>query len=317
MNSKLLFTALCSIIMTFAATGQYAHFPFDTDEKDVMTNINAIASDAGVSYVTDETRGSVMELDGTAGYVTLGTNAYDFSALTYNIWFQWNTAVADQWWVRIWDFGIPSDLDPHPGNHDVNFLTCYQDGLLSWHIHSVNWTDGQDTVLSSLEPLALNTWYMLTATHDGDSARLYLNAELQASKATDLTPDEMVFTDMYLGRANWPDPLFTGRMDDFRIYNSVLSAEDITDIYEEAPPSALPLTELETSVIYAAGNSLVIQLDTPASDAALTVYTIQGATIMAATGLGSETQVNTLPQGIYVVRVINNGNINVEKVVIR
>ena len=35
----------------------------------------------------------------------------------------------------------------------------------------------------------------------------------------------------YIGNSQWPDPLFNGRIDDFRVYNYALSPDQITSLY--------------------------------------------------------------------------------------
>jgi hypothetical protein len=318
MKRKLLLTTILCALLPIGLLAQVAHFPFDDDEIDILENINASATPTGVSYVEDNQREMVMELDGANGFITFpGNDVYDFDALTYNLWFKWNHAVADQWWVRIFDFGIPSDLDPHPGNHDVVFLTTYQDGRLRWHIHSVDWTDGQDTILSSLEQIALNTWYMLTCTHDADSAKLYLNGVLQDARGVSgVKPSDLEFTNMYLGKSNWPDLLFLGRMDDFRIYNSILTQEEIEALYV-INPIAIPDPEINDGIsIYSAGNELIIRLLNPTTDATLSVYNLQGMEVLISSELGSYTNINSLNPGIYIVQVTENGAKLTKKVLI-
>jgi len=320
MRRRLHLSLVLCVLIAGSITAQYSHFPFDTDEKDALQNINSTATASGVSYVADAQRESVMELDGTDGFVTFtGNDAYDFDALTYNIWFQWNHPVADQWWVRVFDFGIPSDLDPHPGNHDVVFLTTFQDGRLRWHIHSVTWEDGADTVLSTLEQIATNEWYMLTCTHNVDSAKLYLDGVLQDSRSVNgVKPSDLEFTNMYLGKSNWPDLLFMGRMDDFGIYDVVLTAEEISDLYifPEVPDATTSIEEGNTA-IYSYSNNLVVALENTTHAASLKVYNLQGIEVISRTSIGNYTEINAMESGIYIVKVFDGVDTVTRKVLIQ
>ncbi len=320
MKRNLLLTITLLAFLTGSVIAQVAHFPFDEDAMDVLSEINSTAEATGVSFVADNARGDVMELDGTNGFITYpGNDVYNYDAITYNLWFRWTTSVANQWWVRIFDFGIPFDLDPHPGNHDVVFLTTYQDGLLKWHIHSVDWTDGMDTILISKEPIVLDEWYMLTCTHDADSARLYLNGEIQDSRSVNgVKPSDLEFTNMYLGRSNWADPLFQGKFDEFTIYDEVLSQEAITDLYvfPELPSSTNSLI-IEGIDIYAYGSNLVVRLDNALPNAALSVYNLMGVEVMHETDIGTNLEISSLNTGIYIVRVVNGAKATTAKVFIR
>lgn len=307
-------------LMTSAAMAQYAYFPFDEDAIDDLQHINSTAEATGVSFVQDNYRGSVMELDGSNGFVTFNNNdVYNFDALTYNIWFRWTTAVVNQWWVRIFDYGLPSDMPDHPGNHDVVFLTTFQDGPLTWHIHSVDWTDGMDTILYSQEPLALNEWYMLTCTHDADSARLYLNGELQDSRSVNgVKPSDLEFLNMYLGKSNWPDPLFKGKFDDFQIYNEVLTDEAITALYEfPEVPSEVNTISREGIDIYSYENNLVVELRNSLPTSAISVYNLLGVEVLHRSNLGNSFETGSLKTGIYVVRVTDGIHVATTRVLIQ
>ena len=320
MKRKLQLSLLICTLLTGSAIAQYAYFPFDADALDANEEINSTAESGGVTYVMDEERANVMELDGAAGYITYpGNDVYYFDALTYNIWFKWTTAVADQWWVRIFDFGLPSDMPDHPGNHDVVFLTTYQEGLLSWHIHSVDWTDGQDTILWSDEPIMLNEWYMLTCTHDADSAKLYLNGVLQDAKSVNgVAPSDLSFLNMYLGSSNWPDPLFTGRMDEFTIWDEVLDQEAITALYTfPEVPDAAELHEGGNSRIFSYANNLVVELENVSGNASMAVYNLQGKEVFNESGLDSRTEISNMQTGIYIVRVFVGTEVFTEKVLIQ
>jgi hypothetical protein len=310
MRKKLQFTLMVLAFMTGTAFAQVAYFPFDEDAIDDNQEINTTPEETGLTFVQDNYRGSVMAFDGSNGFVTFpGNDVYGYDALTYNLWFRWTTATANQWWVRIFDFGLPSDMEDHPGNHDVVFLTLFQDGLLRWHIHSVDWTDGMDTILVSQEPIALNEWYMLTCTHDADSAKLYLNGELQDARGVSgVKPSDLEFLTMFLGKSNWPDPLFTGKLDEFKIWNEVLTADEIAGLYTfPEVPSSVSSLDNEGINIYSYGRNLVVNIDNALPDASLKVYNIQGMEVYNESGFGSSIELGSLETGIYIVKV-NNGN---------
>ncbi|MBN1950833.1 MAG: T9SS type A sorting domain-containing protein [Bacteroidales bacterium] len=320
MKRKLQFMVMLIALITGSSIAQVAYFPFDEDAIDANQEINSTAESAGVSFVADNYRGSVMEFDGSAGFVTFGSNdVFNFDALTYNLWFRWTTSVADQWWVRLFDFGLPSDMPDHPGNHDVVFATLYQDGLMAWHIHSVDWTDGSDSVLWSKEPIALNEWYMFTYTHDVDSAKLYLNGELQdACDVNDKAPSDFSFLNMYLGKSNWPDALYTGKLDDFAVYDEVLDQAAITALYTFLNvPSATEGLKSDANRIFAYDKTLVVEVQEVNTNTSVSVYSLLGSEIMRQSGFGNRVEINSLQSGVYIVRLTNGSQLTTRKVYIQ
>ena len=67
-------------------------------------------------------------------------------------------------------------------------------------------------------------------TLNGDAGTLYVDGEAANTATITLDP---LFTQnrCYIGKSQYPDPLFKGRIDDFRIYNYALSAEAVRDVF--------------------------------------------------------------------------------------
>jgi hypothetical protein len=314
MKRKLLSIAVFCILLAGTALAQIASFPFDANVLDANETIITAASADGITFITDPAKGNVAEFDGTGGYVTFSNNdVYSFDALTYNLWFQWNNTNGNPWWQRVFDFGKASD--PAPGNHDVMFVTTYQDGLLKWHIHSVAWTDGVDTILASKAAIVIGKWYMLTMTQDIDSAKLYLDGVLQQSKASNIKPSALAFDHCYLGKSNWPDNLFQGKFDDFKIWNSVLSASEVAAMY--VPVVAINPKTIDGVSIYSINNLLKISLPENMNKASIDVYNIQGSLVLQKNNIDTYTEINLFENGFYLVRLTSLEGVMTEKVVIK
>lgn len=74
----------------------------------------------------------------------------------------------------------------------------------------------------------------VAVTIDGDNgtAQIYINGELKASKENfTIKPSDINGVCNYIGRSQYVnDPLLKGYVDDFRVYNYVLSAEEVASI---------------------------------------------------------------------------------------
>jgi len=76
---------------------------------------------------------------------------------------------------------------------------------------------------------SLNTWYFLAGTWDGMTQKAYLDGVLKSSTPHEFTPTSTL-NNLVIGDWGSSD-YFNGAIDEVRIYNRVLSAEEINYIY--------------------------------------------------------------------------------------
>jgi hypothetical protein len=88
--------------------------------------------------------------------------------------------------------------------------------------------------------IVLNEWQHFAATMDSMGAvKLYKNGALVKEGKTGV-PDVITRTKNYLGESSWgpeTDALYEGMMDEVRVYERVLSAEEIKALAEAVPPA--------------------------------------------------------------------------------
>ena len=103
----------------------------------------------------------------------------------------------------------------------------------------------QPTVLTSLTSYPTNgtTWMHVAATYDGVNLKVYINGILDNTKAAILTiaPNE---TNLGIGAepATTAINFYQGLLDDVRVYNKVLSENEVRVLAGLAPCYALTLT---------------------------------------------------------------------------
>ncbi|QYR20363.1 LamG domain-containing protein [Paenibacillus sp. sptzw28] len=169
----------------------------------------------GTPAYTEGKFGQAIDLNGINSFATLPSwHALSTSdAVTVATWVNWRGGNA---WQRIFDFGNNTNqylfLTPSSSGNVMRF--AIKDG------------GGEQAVQTSKLPV--NHWVHVAVTVGGGTAKLYVNGELKATNSNvTIKPSDFKPKVNYIGKSQWPDPLFNGLIDEFRVYNHVLSAEEI------------------------------------------------------------------------------------------
>ena len=159
-------------------------------------------------------------------YAMLPYAAAHHDEITICTWVRWSTGGSN--WQRIFDFG---------NNTEQYMFLCPNNGS---EMRFVMKDKGDEQIISTTK-LTASSWRHVAVTIKPDSTsgkvsvRLYVNGEEKAAsddftiKPTDIAPSLC-----FIGRSMFVnDPLFDGRLDDFRIYNYALSQEEILKVMED------------------------------------------------------------------------------------
>jgi len=88
-------------------------------------------------------------------------------------------------------------------------------------------------------PTPTNVWFHYVGTYDGSTIRLYTNGVLRASQPAAVRRSEFAYA-LQLGAVpNFPDRMLRGAMEDVRLWNRALSADDVRGVYQGASEGAL------------------------------------------------------------------------------
>lgn len=207
-----------------AVVAQYA---FDGNAQDSTANHNDGVPYGNFNYGPGFT-GQAIYLNGGwdwwGDHVKLPDNVANSDDITVATWVYWRGGNS---WQRIFDFGVDQDR--------YMYLTPSGDGQLKFAITTRSWWD-EETLTTAALPQ--NQWVHVAVTLGGNTAKLYLNGQLQIAGHIYHNPSDLfnVPADYwnpnwtpqnYIGRSKWVDPTFNGAIDDFRIYNYALSPKEI------------------------------------------------------------------------------------------
>ncbi|MBN1510020.1 MAG: discoidin domain-containing protein, partial [Sedimentisphaerales bacterium] len=196
------------------------------DETSGTTAADAIAGNDGVltgdPVWVDGAFNGGLQLDGADDFVTLpiGSLVNTLSDMTVTAWVNWSGAGGI--WQRVFDFGSGTGvymfLSPSTSANTFRFA-----------IRTA--TVGEQVAEA---PAILPTgWHHVAVSIDSATMtiQLYQDGALVGSGATTLLAKDLgVTTQNWLGKSQWPDPLYNGVLDEFRIYDCVLTVDEIEEV---------------------------------------------------------------------------------------
>ncbi|NLH17994.1 MAG: LamG domain-containing protein, partial [Phycisphaerae bacterium] len=155
----------------------------------------------------------------------LGTQA------TFEVWTTWTSGGM---WCRIFDLGASDcgeDLSCSSGNSRYIFLSPYGGASLLRCGINMPIPSRVENVVDGPALLTANEQQHVVITYDEGAGlfRMYLNG---AQVAQNTIPAGFTLAAMndfnnWLGRSQWPDPMYGGKFNEFRIYNHAMTAAEV------------------------------------------------------------------------------------------
>ena len=206
-----------------AASSPAAHYIFEGNVRDSSGNGND-GTQVGTPVFAAGKFSQSITLNGVSDYVQLPPQLGDTTDLTFGAWVYWGGGAN---WQRIFDFGS--------GTNQYFFLSPKADGnTLRFAIKNggaeqqINWTSA----------LPVGAWTHVAVTITGTTGKLFVNGALvNTNPAMDINPVDGATKFNFLGKSQWPDPLFNGRLDEFMIFNRALSAPEVAALTTARAPA--------------------------------------------------------------------------------
>lgn len=163
-----------------------------------------------------------VQLNGTANsFLTLPNEFIDpLNDFTIAIWVKPDALTK---WARIWDFGN--------GTSNNMFITS-SPGADANPMRFVIKAGGDEQLINSSRVLEVGEWSHVTVTKSDKLGILYLDGvEVGRNANISLSPSDLGMTNQnYIGKSQYPDPLFVGAVDEFRIYNRAFSKQEVVNL---------------------------------------------------------------------------------------
>ncbi len=276
---------------TMNRPGLRAYYTFDGHLRDTTANEQRAAAYGTPTYTDGFTAGEkALTLNGTTQFVKLPATVPHTAAITISARIYWQGGSN---WQRLFDFGNGEDqylfLTPRSGDNTLRFAI----------------KNGGDEQQLNATTLRINRWIHLTVTLADGKARMYVDGEeVAASDAFTLSPADIRPVLNYVGRSQFDDPLFKGSIDDFRVYNYALTADEVARLAQGEKVGLTSIPTHEALTVWPQPATDVLHLALPAAwgeqPATLSLHDLQGRLVLQTTACRHATlQIGALPQGIY------------------
>ncbi|MCX4852361.1 LamG-like jellyroll fold domain-containing protein [Streptomyces canus] len=226
------------------APGPAARYTFDQDDLASGKITDSSGNGLTASLVNGSTAQSVAGTDGgkalalpggaptsDGAYVRLPREVVgDATDLTVSARVKWSGDKSS--WQRIFDLGTDTTkyLFSTPYNGNGLFQTSVTTG-----------GGGAETQVRGYAPLPADAWRTVTVTLDTTAGRLttYLDGVAVSSAATAIKAKDLLSGSAtaagYIGKSLYPDPLLKGAVDDFAVWHSALTAEQVAGLVGAVP----------------------------------------------------------------------------------
>lgn len=150
--------------------------------------------------------------------------------------------------------------------------------------------------------ITTGTWNHIAATWDGNMWRLYLNGDYIDSNSTLGEVPPWTGTRMDIGAMNGVE-LFTGKIDEVRIYNCAIDANEISELVTGIAESDYAQNAV---LLYPNPASDNVSIDSENEQiGAVEILDVNGRLVTACDGQQGVVDVSNLCHGIYVFRIFN------------
>ena len=232
------------------SNGLILYYPMNGTALDASGNGVTGTLNGGVTATTDRfgVANAALAFNGSNGYIDVPDGVY-FNGSNFTV-SAWVRMAAYNSWSRLLDFGNGS-----ANNNVLIGLTNGATGRPAAEIYNGTITGGQITSPSSTLPI--NQWALLTYSWSNGTGSISINGN-QVIQGLQSAPLNIARTINYIGRSNWAgDAYANARMDDFRIYNRLLTDSEQQALLLEQPEN-LAFSAQPSAIC--SGNSSVVKL---------------------------------------------------------
>ncbi|HEX2476450.1 MAG TPA: LamG-like jellyroll fold domain-containing protein [Lacipirellulaceae bacterium] len=190
------------------------------------------------------------------GIISSAVNNGDFGEVSLEIWL---TTQQNRNWAEAYSFGVSVGGENMANEGDTYVALIPQSGIATPDFRATTrdgTVDQEVPLIGSASPLPAGVKHHVvyalnhndTTAGPNGTGRLYLNGTEVGNAQIATFLDTINDVNNWLGRSQWPDPLYDGTIDEFRIYSHALDQSEVTASFNTGPePSPTPTLVVDRS----------------------------------------------------------------------
>lgn len=221
-------------------TGLYSYKKVDSNSVDFV-DANFNGTDTAISYANAGIIGNDATFDGSTSKITIPTaDNNNFNTVSFSFWMKTSDATDEVLYYA-------ADA---AGAAIMYFRKCFTTAnKLDFIIFNVT-----DTILTTTTSVTGGGWIHVVVTKTGANASIYINGNTTAEATSSAMNTANIGTTREWGNFTLAGILFyTGQLDEFGIWTKVLSANEITDLYNGGAGNALSVVSANSLTLLGVG----------------------------------------------------------------
>lgn len=273
-----------------------AEYSFDNTYNNLLGN-SPFTSNSGSSFVNDRNGNpnAAINITNAGIEASIPTLPFNGSSRTISLWAKLNTM---QSYNHTFSYGgIFTGL---------GFAGSFNETAVDFFGYSDDFNVPSANVVSA--------WYHFVYTYDGVNVKVYKNGVLLGSTPKNL--NTAVYDIFSLGRGLDYSSIFSGAIDDLKIYNYAVSDTEVSNLYNYNSLATEDFSSNNSIKLYPNPANAILNIETALEIQSVEIYTIQGQKVVSST----EKQINVshLASGIYLVKTLDSNNkISTNKIIIQ
>ena len=240
---------------------------FTVDDIKIYNGVTSVSDSSFTNKATTDSGfadGLGSSANGTNSGVTtttgkLGSYAWSFSGSDSNVWIN-HTLSHSAMSVSVWVY--PTTIsgqhtifidDPNNLSTGSNMdLVLNSSGYFQFETYNAGWQS-----LNSTTTASVNNWYHVVVTEDGTDRKIYVNGSLENTSSV---VSSSLNTGIRIGGDGYGGGVvneFIGKIDELSFFNRVLTADEVSTLYNSGTGLAVPTNDLNVET-----NSIFIETDT-------------------------------------------------------
>jgi len=236
-NPSSAFKLNVTLISSNVTAGLVANYSFDGSlTNDASGTGHTGIAVGGVTLTSDRfgNANSALHCDGTSGYIRVPTQLTSGNPFTWSVWFRPGSTATNLIGDLLNEGGNPGQGQVSPGIW-INFISppTYHPGTIDFYWYGFG--NGTHLLSQTRPQWDTNAWYHVAITSDPSGNRcLYINGVCEGTDSGQQFGQGNL--NFYIGAtASYSQDYFLGDIDDVRVYNRGLSAQEIQQLYASEP----------------------------------------------------------------------------------